>query len=82
MIDEYISAQLPNKEDDKEGFELVERHMIHGPCGRMRPKSPCMDKGECTKNYPKPLSDRTRIDKSGFVVYKRRSDPNFFGYER
>ncbi|CAN7044623.1 unnamed protein product [Brassica rapa subsp. trilocularis] len=74
MIDEYISAALPDKELDQEGFELVERHMIHGPCGKMRPASPCMDKGECTKNYPKPLSDHTKIDKSGFVVYKRRDD--------
>ncbi|CAN7050018.1 unnamed protein product [Brassica rapa subsp. trilocularis] len=74
MIDEYISAELPDKELDQEGFELVERHMIHGPCGKMRPASPCMDKGECTKNYPKPLSDHTKIDKSGFVVYKRRDD--------
>lgn len=75
-IDEYISAELPDKDVDKEGFELVERHMIHGPCGRMRPTSPCMDKEDCTKNYPKPLSDHTRIDKSGFVVYRRRADTN------
>ena len=33
-----------------------------------------MEKGECTKNYPKSYSDNTRIDKSGFVVYKRRAD--------
>ncbi|CAN7120710.1 unnamed protein product, partial [Brassica rapa subsp. narinosa] len=74
VIDQYISAELPNKETDREGFELVERHMMHGPCGRDRPKSPCMEKGECTKNYPKSYSDNTRIDKSGFVVYKRRAD--------
>ncbi|XP_048621666.1 uncharacterized protein LOC125591450 [Brassica napus] len=46
--------------------------MIHGPCGNQRPLSPCMEKGECTKNYPKPYSSHTKIDKSGFVVYKRR----------
>ncbi|XP_013745491.2 uncharacterized protein LOC106448109 [Brassica napus] len=72
VIDKYISAELPDKETDKEGFELVERHMIHGPCGNQRPLSPCMEKGECTKNYPKPYSSHTKIDKSGFVVYKRR----------
>ncbi|XP_013594329.1 PREDICTED: uncharacterized protein LOC106302348 [Brassica oleracea var. oleracea] len=78
MIDEYISAEFPDREVDLEGFELVERHMIHGPCGRMRPTSPCMDKGECTKNFPKPLSEHTRIDKSGFIVYRRRSDTTSF----
>ncbi|KAF8049879.1 hypothetical protein N665_2102s0002 [Sinapis alba] len=78
MIDEYISAELPDKEVDREGYELVERHMIHGPCGKVRPRSPCMDKGECTKNYPKALSEHTRIDKSGFVLYRRRNDPKSF----
>lgn len=72
IIDRYISAELPDKEADPEGFELVERHMIHGPCGKQRPLSPCMEKGECTKKYPKPYSNNTTIDKSGFVVYKRQ----------
>ncbi|XP_048605186.1 uncharacterized protein LOC106367134 [Brassica napus] len=74
VIDKYISAELPNKETDKEGFELVERHMIHGPCGKQRRLSPCMEKGECTKKFPKPYSNNTKIDKSGFVIYKRRTD--------
>ncbi|KAF8109299.1 LOW QUALITY PROTEIN: hypothetical protein N665_0098s0027 [Sinapis alba] len=74
-IDEYISAEFLDKEVDREGFDLVERHMVHGPCGKMRPKSPCMDRGECTQSFPKPLSERTRIDKSRFVVYKRRHEP-------
>ncbi|XP_056846795.1 uncharacterized protein LOC130497734 [Raphanus sativus] len=78
MIDEYISAEFPDRELDPEGFDLVERHMIHGPCGRLRPRSPCMDKGECTKSFPKPFSDHTRIDKSGFVVYRRRGDSGSF----
>lgn len=76
MIDEYISAELPDREIDREGFELVGKHMMHGPCGRVRQDSPCMDKGKCTKSYPKPFSTQTKIDKSGFVVYKRRSDPD------
>lgn len=62
VIDEYISAEFPDKEVDREGFELVERHMMHGLCGKMRPNSPFMEKGECTKNFPKPSSDQTRID--------------------
>ncbi|XP_013614814.1 PREDICTED: uncharacterized protein LOC106321037 [Brassica oleracea var. oleracea] len=78
VIDEYISAEFPDKEVDREGFELVERHMMHGPCGKMRPNSPCMEKGECTKNFPKPSSDQTRIDKSGFVVYRKRAGTGDF----
>ncbi|KAF8107311.1 hypothetical protein N665_0123s0002 [Sinapis alba] len=56
MIDEYISAELPDKEVDREWSEL----------------------GECTKNYPKALSEHKRIDKSGFVLYRRRHDPKSF----
>lgn len=32
VIDEYISAELPDRDVDPEGFALVESHMIHGPC--------------------------------------------------
>ncbi|CAF2320839.1 BnaA10g05620D [Brassica napus] len=32
-IDEIISAELPNKEEDQEAYNLVIKHMIHGPCG-------------------------------------------------
>ncbi|KAF8115406.1 hypothetical protein N665_0027s0022 [Sinapis alba] len=67
----------PSKEVDNEGFDLVERHMIHGPCGKMHLKSPCMNKGECTKNYPKPSSYRTRIDKSRFVNGNIRMDNQY-----
>lgn len=70
-IDQYISAELPDRDTDREGFELVKRHMIHGLCGKRRPQSPCMEKGECTKKYPKAYSNNTKIDKSGFVVYRR-----------
>ncbi|KAF8088667.1 LOW QUALITY PROTEIN: hypothetical protein N665_0532s0030 [Sinapis alba] len=78
VIDQYISAQLPDKEKDREGFDLVERHMIHGPYGTQRPLSPCMEKGVCTKKFPKPYSNHTNIDKSGFVVYKRWIDTTSF----
>ncbi|KAF8102818.1 hypothetical protein N665_0193s0002 [Sinapis alba] len=58
MINEYISAEWPDKDVDPEGFALIERHMIHGPW-------------ECTKAYPKPLSDHIHIDKSRFFIYRR-----------
>ncbi|OAP05523.1 hypothetical protein AXX17_AT3G34610 [Arabidopsis thaliana] len=41
-INAIISAELPNKITDPLGFELVEKHMMHGPCGTDRPSSPCM----------------------------------------
>lgn len=81
MIDQLISAELPDKETDKEGYELVKQHMMHGPCGKNRMNSPCMANGECTKKYPRSFSEHTSIDKSGFVTYRRREDKSKFVYK-
>ena len=66
-VDEIISAELPNKEEDPEAYNLVTKHMIHGPCGVINPKSPCMENNVCTKKYPRPYNESTSIDKSGYV---------------
>jgi hypothetical protein len=33
IIDQFISAEIPNKDEDPELNEIVIRRMIHGPCG-------------------------------------------------
>ncbi|XP_048622775.1 uncharacterized protein LOC106427373 [Brassica napus] len=71
-VDEIISAELPNKEEDPEAYNLVTKHMIHGPCGVSNQKSPCMENNVCTKKYPRPYNGSTSIDKSGYVLYRRR----------
>ncbi|XP_013617380.1 PREDICTED: uncharacterized protein LOC106323876 [Brassica oleracea var. oleracea] len=64
-VDEIISAELPNKEEDPAAYDLVTKHMTHGPCGLFNPKSPCMKNIVCTKKYPRPYNENTSIDKSG-----------------
>ncbi|XP_018460165.2 uncharacterized protein LOC108831095 [Raphanus sativus] len=71
-IDDIISAELPDKDEDPEGYNLVTKHMIHEPCGKLNPRSPCMEKNECTKKFPRPYHNTTSIDKSGYVLYRRR----------
>ncbi|XP_013632756.1 PREDICTED: uncharacterized protein LOC106338286 [Brassica oleracea var. oleracea] len=71
-VDEIISAELPDKEKDPAAYDLVTKHMIHGPCGLINPKSPCMKNNVSTKKYPRPYNDNTSIDKSGYVLYRRR----------
>ena len=34
-------------------FDIVRGNMMHGPCGMMNPKCPCMRDGKCSKGYPK-----------------------------
>ncbi|CAN7058540.1 unnamed protein product [Brassica rapa subsp. trilocularis] len=75
-VNEIISAELPNKEEDPEAYNLVTKHMIHGPCGVINPKSPCMENNVCTKKYPRPYNNSTSIDKSGYVLYRRRRNEN------
>ncbi|KAF8077404.1 hypothetical protein N665_1040s0008 [Sinapis alba] len=77
-VDKIISAELPNKESDLEAYELVTKHMMHGPCGVIKPRSPCMENNLCTKKFPRPYNDYTSIDQSGYVLYRRRKDENAF----
>lgn len=52
-VDHFVSAEIPNPKLDPEGYEAVKAFMIHGPCGKENPKSPCMKKFQCTKFFPK-----------------------------
>ncbi|XP_072073888.1 uncharacterized protein [Arachis hypogaea] len=51
---------------------MVTKYMIHGPCGRIRPASPCMKDGKCLKFYPKQFVNETIFDDDGYPVYKHR----------
>ncbi|XP_010451598.1 PREDICTED: uncharacterized protein LOC104733743 [Camelina sativa] len=81
VIDKFISAELPDKETDTEGFELVEQQMMHWPCGLERPFSPCMENGACSKKFPRAFVDNTSIDNSGYVLYRRRNDESKFVFK-
>ncbi|GKE08800.1 DNA helicase, partial [Tanacetum coccineum] len=40
-IDQYISAELPDLENDPQGYMVVSEMMVHGPCGLTDPSAPC-----------------------------------------
>ena len=84
-VDKVISAQLPpdpnlleqgsKEREQAERLEsIVLKNMIHGPCGKLNPKSPCMQDGKCSKGYPKQFCDKTIInsDKT-YPEYQRKS---------
>ncbi|GFQ73624.1 helitron_like_N domain-containing protein [Trichonephila clavata] len=52
-IDQIISAEIPDPLIDQELFDIVTKHMIHGPCGAFNMTSPCMENGKCKKKLPK-----------------------------
>ncbi|KAJ4753717.1 hypothetical protein LUZ62_088122 [Rhynchospora pubera] len=72
-IDSIISAELPDPSVDPEGYAVVSRFMMHGPCGSARPSSPCMENGKCKKYFPKDFAEHTLLTHDEFVQYRRRN---------
>ncbi|KAJ1692458.1 hypothetical protein LUZ63_009156 [Rhynchospora breviuscula] len=72
-IDSVISAELPDPSTDLEGYAVVSRFMMHGPCGAARPTSPCMQNRKCKKYFPKDFADSTVLTHDEFVQYRRRN---------
>jgi hypothetical protein len=45
-FDKYISAEIPDKDKYPVLYDLVCKHMMHGPCGVLNDKCACMQDGE------------------------------------
>ncbi|XP_012850131.1 PREDICTED: uncharacterized protein LOC105969906 [Erythranthe guttata] len=73
-IDRMICSEILDKKTDRKMYNLVEKYMIHGPCGHANLNSPCMKDGVCTKRFPKKFVQRTEADPDGYPVYRRRDD--------
>ena len=84
MVDSVISAELPPSPEDADSpseadqrkrlYDIVLSSMVHGPCGAANPKSPCMEDGRCTKNYPKDFQRKTTVDTdNNYATYRRRA---------
>ncbi|XP_058741275.1 uncharacterized protein LOC131613643 [Vicia villosa] len=76
-IDNIISAEVPDPIRHPALYALVKSHMIHGPCGLARPKSPCMRNMKCSKYYPKSFVEDIIVDVEGYPLYRRRSNTHF-----
>lgn len=72
-IDNVISAEIPDINEDPLLHEVITKNMIHGPCGILNPISPCMVEGKCSKRYPKQLVTETITGNDGYPLYRRRS---------
>ncbi|XP_031099739.1 uncharacterized protein LOC116003940 [Ipomoea triloba] len=73
-MDSFISAEIPDKEVDKEYYNAVEEFMIHGPCGLYKPNSPCMVNKKCSKHFPKRFVSISSWDDDGYPIYRRREN--------
>jgi hypothetical protein len=76
--DSIISAELPDPIKNPAAYETVTRSMLHGPCGLINPKAPCMVDGKCSKHFPKDFCENTEESQDGYPVYRRRDDGKHF----
>lgn len=77
-IDSCIWARWPDPETEPLLFETIKKCMVHGPCGALNPRAPCMENGKCTKGYPKPFQAFTVMDPHGYPHYYRPDDGRAF----
>ncbi|GBP75982.1 hypothetical protein EVAR_32233_1 [Eumeta japonica] len=75
-IDDVISAEIPDNDEDPLLYEIVTKNMIHGPCGILNPSSRCMVDGKCLKRFPRQLVSETISGNDGYPLYRRRSTDN------
>ena len=78
-IDQIICAEIPDKEKDPELYEVIVKNMMHGPCGKHSPSSPCMADNafgikEGSKKFPKDIQPVTISKNDGYPLYRRRAD--------
>lgn len=52
-VDKFVSAKIPDPTVDPAGYAAVKSFMMHGPCGLLNPKSPCMKNFKYIRHYPK-----------------------------
>ena len=77
-FDKIVSAEIPDRTANPNLYNIVTKHMCHGPCGPVNPASPCMlSNGQavntCTKNFPKEFCQHTVMASGMYPQYKRRS---------
>ena len=73
-IDKVIWARFPDPIQHPALFEKVKKYMIHGPCGDLNKKAPCMQKGKCRFGFPKSFQNRTILAEDNYPTYYRPND--------
>ncbi|KAJ9568236.1 LOW QUALITY PROTEIN: hypothetical protein OSB04_004202 [Centaurea solstitialis] len=51
--DKIVCAEIPDKKENIHLFNMVVKHMLHGPCGSLNPENTCMKNATCKNFYPK-----------------------------
>ena len=74
-LDRLISAEIPDKDEDPELYEIICANQLHGPCGCLGPNRPCMqnDNHKCRFHFPQDFVQETHFKENAYPAYRRRS---------
>ncbi|KAB2625677.1 hypothetical protein D8674_017337 [Pyrus ussuriensis x Pyrus communis] len=72
--DRIVRAEIPNEDVEPQLYNVVLKHMIHGPCGIHNLQSPCMKNGSCKRKFPKPFAPVTVQGNDSYPIYQRRGN--------
>ena len=71
-IDKVVSCEIPDPATHPRLHEAVKKFMVHGPCGELNRKSPCLHEGDkCRANFPKRFCEETVANSDGYPEYRR-----------
>ncbi|XP_044597177.1 uncharacterized protein LOC123273764 [Cotesia glomerata] len=68
-VNKFISAEIPDKNEDPTLHNIVTTNMLHGPCGDW-----CLVNDKCSKRFPKDFQSETLLDANGYPSYRRRNN--------
>ncbi|UYV61908.1 K02A2.6-like [Cordylochernes scorpioides] len=74
FIVKLVCAEILSPTMQVQLYDMVRKHMIHGPCGNFHLRSPCMSDGKCIKDFPKSFLQLTEANNNGYPRYRRRVD--------
>ncbi|KAF0702277.1 hypothetical protein As57867_007776, partial [Aphanomyces stellatus] len=66
QIDGFVSAEMPDPVTQPQLYSIISSQNLH------RCDNRCLEKGKCSKNFPKPFVEATQLDDNGFPHYRRR----------
>lgn len=61
-MDRVVSAEILDRETDRELYDVVSTCMLHGPCSE---GSMCWKDGACSERFPKEWREETTMEQDG-----------------
>lgn len=69
-IKALISARIPSS-DNSSLQQVILKHNIHSPCGKLNPSDICRNDGACTKQFSKEFVDETGYNYlQSYITYR------------